>query len=103
MIRTLLISFWIAGLTLASVYFGIEMRRSQPTPETAPAVLAARSIMLKAITVPVIADGALKGYVLTSIAVAVSPDVLKTVPQPAEPLLVDAAFATIYGEERIDF
>jgi hypothetical protein len=102
-IRSLLASVWIAGLTLGSAYLGVEMQRRRAAPEDAPAVKATQSIALKSITVPVIANGTLQGYVLTSVVVAVTSDVLKTVPQPVEPLLIDAAFKAIYGEERMDF
>ncbi len=103
MIRNLIISIWIMCLTLASAYFGTEMQANQARFETAPAAQAPVLIALKSMTVPVIADGAIQGYVLTQISVSVKPDLFKALPHPADLVLADEVFKTIYSEEQVDF
>ncbi|MGO8953127.1 MAG: hypothetical protein ACLPWS_22070 [Rhodomicrobium sp.] len=103
MIRNLIISIWIIFLTLASAYFGTEMQAGHAGPETAPDAKAPVLIALKSMTVPVIADGAIQGYVLAQISVSAKPDLLKALPNPADLVLADEVFRTIYAEEQVDF
>ena len=58
---------------------------------------------LKSISVPVIAGGALQGYVLTQVSISANPDLLKALPQPPDLLLGDDVLKTLYAEEQIDF
>jgi hypothetical protein len=102
-IRNLIVSIWIAGLTLASAYFGSQMQRGMAGADQAGSATPPTSIVLKSITVPVIASGAIQGYVLTQITVSTKTALLKSVPQPAELALSDAVFKTIYAEDQIDF
>ncbi len=90
-------------VALASAYLAGEMRRSQASPLATPETPAPANVTLKSITVPVIANGAVQGYVLTQITVSVKPDLLKLLAQPAELMLTDEAFKTIYAEDQIDF
>ena len=103
MIRGLVTSLWILSMTLASVYVGTMMQGNGAAPGAAQSAQASAPVRLKSMTVPVIGGGALQGYVLTQIAVSVKPDLLKNLPQPAELLLNDEVFKTLYSEGQIDF
>jgi hypothetical protein len=103
LIRGLIASLWILSMTLASVYVGTMMQGNGASPETAQSNQTSTPVRLKSMTVPVIAGGALQGYVLTQIAVSVKPDLLKNLPQPPELLLNDEVFKAVYSEEQIDF
>ncbi len=103
MLRSLVASIWIVSVTLGAAYMGAAMQDGKSTAETAAPAKAATPIKLKSITVPVIAKGAVQGFVITQIAVAVKPELLKALPQPPEYLLNDEAFKTIYAEEQIEF
>ncbi len=103
MIRSLLTSIWIVSITLAAVYFGRTMQLSRSAPEAGQVTKPPITVKLGTITVPVVAKGALQGYVLTDIAIAAKPDLLKNLAQPPEPLLADEVFKTLYTEEQIDF
>lgn len=102
MIRSAAVSIWIASLALISAYFGATVSfHSEQTPppgEEGPAL-----ITLKSLTVPVIANGTMQGYVLTQIALATKRDLLKTLPQPPEIAVADFVFRTLYAEEQVDF
>ena len=92
MIRSLLISIWIVSVTLAAAYVGHTMQ-SAPLPAGAEeAGKAVTAVKLKSITVPVVASGALQGYVLTQLSISAKADLLKTLPQPADVLLGDEVF-----------
>ena len=103
MIRNLIVSIWIAGLTLASAYFGSRMQLGMAGADPATSATPPTSIVLKSITVPVIASGTIQGYVLTQITVSAKTALLKSLPQPAELALSDAVFKAIYAEDQIDF
>lgn len=102
MIRSAAVSIWIASLTLVSAYFGATLsfhsEKAPPPGEEGPAL-----ITLKAVTVPVIANGAMQGYVLAQIALTTKRDLLKTLPQPPEVVVADFVFKTLYAEEQVDF
>ncbi len=102
MIRNLFVSIWILGLTLASAYFGATIplgsKAHGPAGEEGPA-----QITLKSMTVPVIANGAMQGYVLAQLTLVMKRDLLKTLPQPPDLVLADYVFKTLYAEEQVDF
>ena len=103
MIRSLLISVWIVSVTLAAAYFGHTMQSAPRPPGAEEAGKALTAVKLKSITVPVVADGALQGYVLTQLSISAKPDLLKNLPQPPDVLLGDEVFKTLYAEEQVDF
>ncbi len=103
MLRSLVASIWILSVTLGAVYVGTAMQTGKTTADAEQTAKPAAPIKLKSITVPVIAKGGIQGFVITQIAVAAKPDLLKSLPQPPEFLLYDEAFKTIYAEEQIDF
>ena len=103
MIRSLLASVWIVSVTLAAAYFGHTMQSSRPAPAAEQDTKASATVKIKSMTVPVIAGGALQGYVLTEISISTKSDLLKTLPQPPELLLSDEVFKTLYAEEQVDF
>lgn len=102
MIRVAAVSIWIAVLALISAYFGATVSfhsgKAPPPGEEGPAV-----ITLKSLTVPVIANGAMQGYVLAQIALVIKRDLLKSLPQPPEVAVADFVFKTLYAEEQVDF
>ena len=63
---------------------GLVSFKHPPPPGEEPAL-----ITLKSLTVPVIANGTMQGYVLTQITLATKRDLLKTLPQPPEIPMAD--------------
>lgn len=102
MIRNLLISAWILCVALAGAYAGATVsfgsKAQGEHPEEGPL-----TIVLKAMTVPVISGGAMQGYVLVHLTLALKRDLVKTLPQPPDLVAADYVFRTIYSEEQVDF
>ena len=93
MIRALAISIWIVSITLAAVYFGHSMKSSGAAHGAAEQVAnAPTTIKIKSMTVPVVGDGTVQGYILTQLTISAKPDLLKTLPQPPDLLLGDEVF-----------
>ena len=104
MIRSLAISVWIVSITLAAAYFGHTMQNSGPAHRAAEQVAnAPTTVKIKSMTVPVVGDGTVQGYILTTVSISAKTDLLKTLPQPPDLLLSDEVFKTLYAEEQIDF
>jgi hypothetical protein len=103
LIQSLFVSIWIVAATLAAVYFGVTMELGKPAGEAQQEAKPPTQIKLKSMTVPVVAEGAVQGYILTQITISLKTELMKSLPQPPELLLTDEVFRTIYGEEQIDF
>ena len=103
MIKTLFIGVWACLITLAASYETsnwMRARASRPTEAPAASSEARKS---KEINVPVIRDGAVKGYVVVQFNYVVDTVVAKTLPIPPEAIFVDEAFHYIYDDDKIDF
>ncbi|MCC3244895.1 flagellar basal body-associated protein FliL [Methylocystis sp. WRRC1] len=103
MFRTIFIGLWACVATLGATYGGAYWRMHQ---NTAPAAEHAEKLdvrKLKPITVPVIADGVLRGYVSAEFSmVGPQADKHEHTLDP-ESFFLDEAFRVIYSESKIDF
>lgn len=57
----------------------------------------------RSINVPVIAQGAVQGYVVAQFVYTIDTKVLKSLSVPPDAFLLDEAFRAIYAEEKLDF
>lgn len=103
MFRTLLIGLWACLVTLGGTYGGAYWR-TRPIEEPGDAHAEKLDLRkLKPITVPIIAGGALKGYVSAEFTL-VSPQADKhDSGLDPESFFLDEAFRLIYAESKIDF
>lgn len=58
---------------------------------------------LPPVNVPMIADGALQGYVVAKLVFTADADVLRSMSVPPHPFLIDEAFRFLYADEDLDF
>jgi hypothetical protein len=103
MIKTLFVGVWACLITLAASYEAtiyLQARANHPASAAAAPSEARKS---KEINVPIIRDGAVKGYVVAQFSYVVDLAVEKTLPVPPESYFVDEAFRYIYSDEKIDF
>ncbi len=114
MLRLLLIGVWTCAVTLASTYGAAywKSHRSAPTPEAHVEKLEVRKV--KPITVPVISDGQLKGYIsaeFSYVVVATEKAHGGGHGAPAaggdgldpDSYVMDEAFRRIYADNSLDF
>jgi hypothetical protein len=103
-IKTLLIGLWVCAVSLGSTYFASTMKwgsdQAELSPEEANAVEFVKTEML---SVPVIRNGKVNGYVVTQMSFAVNKAELGKLPFEPSPYLVDAAFRAIYQNATMDF
>lgn len=103
MIKTLFVGVWACLVALAASYgttFWTNARASKPATA---AIAASETRKTKEINVPIIRDGAVKGYVVTQLFYVVDPAVARTLPVPPDAFVADETFQYIYNDEAIDF
>jgi IMP cyclohydrolase len=105
MTRILFAGFWLCLVTLASGYGAVEYFTRQAgaaTDETSyfQGITYERT---RAITVPVIADGAVDGYVIAQFVYTAETRKLQALGVPAESFILDEAFHHIFTAQEIDF
>lgn len=104
MIKLVLSGLWVCLVTLASTYAAVSWHTTRaPEPETQKLFGGLESVRTRMISVPVVADGAVHGYVMAQFVFTVDANVMKRLSVKPDVFLLDEAFKTIYGGERIDF
>ncbi|MES2029322.1 MAG: hypothetical protein V4477_09120 [Pseudomonadota bacterium] len=104
MMKLLITGIW-ACLVTVGTSFGIsywkETAAALPAKQDQPEGLVYEKT--KVLNVPMIADGSVQGYIVTQIVFTADAQVLRRLPVPPEPFVVDEAFRTIYGDQKLDF
>lgn len=101
--KLLLAGLWVVAVALGSAY---AMALATPSGSGAasnaapPAVL--QSQKTRAINVPVLADGAVRGFVAAQFVFTADSNLLKTLQVPPDAYLLDEAFRTLYADAALD-
>jgi hypothetical protein len=102
--KTLLIGVWACGVTLAATFGGAYWRAKPAKDAAGQHEEATQTRPVKPVTVPVIIDGVLKGYVsaeFTIVTVAAADGHGAGV--DPESFFIDEAFRLIYADTKTDF
>jgi flagellar basal body-associated protein FliL len=104
MIKTLLIGFWVCSVALGSTYSFVQMNSGSSSEadskEESEAVVFIKTDM---VSVPVIKDGKVQGYLVAQLSFAVSKAESAKLPFEPAPYLIDVAYRTLYESSAIDF
>ncbi len=96
------IAVW-ASVVLVGADFGatylMRARAAKPQQEAS----ASETRKIHELNVPIIRDGAVKGYVVVQLSYIVDLAVAAKLSVPPEPFVTDETFQYIYGDEKIDF
>lgn len=103
MMKTVFIGLWACLVTVAASYGMTSMMQSRANRSAEPPVAASEVRKTKEINIPIIRDGAVKGFVVTQLSYVVDVAVEKKLATPPDAFIVDEAFRYIYTDERIDF
>lgn len=106
MIKLFLVGIWVCAVTLGAGYAAVWWQ----TPHTAAhgaghekAFAAVEAIKARMISVPMIADGVIHGYVMAQFTFMADVKASKALSVKPEPVFIDEAFKTIYTTDSIDF
>ena len=99
--KIFLIGLWLTIVALGATYGAAMMAASPHAEAHAEAALAHEKT--RNMNVPIIADGALQGYVGMQFTYVIDAVVLKSLAVPPEAYLMDAAFNDVYMDKTTDF
>lgn len=101
--RGLILGVWACAVSLGATYGAAYWRALPPGGETAGHAEGAKARAIKPITIPVIVDGSLKGYVSAEFSfIGAQNDPHGSAMDP-ESFMMDEAFRLIYADSRTDF
>jgi hypothetical protein len=104
MIKTLFVAIW-ACLILIGASFGASyiVKLKAGADKAKPEAAAFETRKSREVSVPIIRDGGVKGYVVVQLNYVVDLEAAKSLPAPPEAFVVDETFQFVYGDEKIDF
>ena len=109
MIKFILTGVWLCVITLGMAYGVMTWRAQQVAEEKAAAVHEAKTrgdteqIRTKMISVPLVVNGAVQGYVLAQFTFSLDARLVRSLPVKPDLFLVDESFRLLYGGEAVDF
>lgn len=104
MIKTLLIGLWVCVVALGSSYFFVQMNNSSAAHVPSEAeVEVIEFIKTDMVSVPVIREGKVQGYLVAQLSFAVNKTATKKLAFEPTPYLVDVAYRALYENSAIDF
>ncbi len=104
MIKTLFVAIWCCGALLGANFGATYVMKMQAAKSLAPAEATAfETRKSRELSIPIIRDGAVKGYVVVQLNYVVDLEAAKKLPAPPEAFVTDETFQLIYGDEKIDF
>jgi hypothetical protein len=104
MLKAALCAVWVCAVTLGSsvaASYWMAGRAGADTHAEEGGGLEYKKT--RSIDVPMIADGALQGYVVAQFVFTADTRMEKELPVPPEMFLLDEAFRTLYSDDKLDF
>jgi hypothetical protein len=104
MIKMLILAVWASAITALSSYAATQWRAEQAIAGPADAHDRAYDYRkTRVINVPVIADGALLGYVIVQLIYAIDANAAGKLSVNPDAFVLDIAFRKLYGDPGLDF
>ncbi len=104
--QTLLVGIWACAVTLGGAYGGVSWRLRADNPPATAHEEKLETRKIKPITVPIISDGVLKGFISAEFSMLwpkSDPHGAHDAELDPEGYFMDEAFRLIYAENKIDF
>jgi hypothetical protein len=103
MMKGLSIGLWACVVTVAASHGMASLMQARASRPAQAPVAASEVRKTKEINVPIIRDGAVKGYLVTQLSYVVDLAVEKKLATPPDAFVVDETFRYVYTDEKIDF
>jgi hypothetical protein len=103
MIKLLVVGLWACAVTLGATYGVLEWQRRSATHGPEEPAHKIEEVRTKAINVPIIADGAIQGYIVAQFVFTVDTKLMGALAIRPDVYLLDEAFKTIYAGEKVNF
>ena len=103
MIKMILVAIWCSAMVAAGGFGAQYVMKMKAAKENAKPEIALETRKTRELNVPIIRDGAVKGYVVVQLNYVVDLEAAKKLPAAPDPFVIDETFQYIYGDEKIDF
>ncbi len=102
MIKTIIAGIWVCIVTLGAAYGAFQWQANQKPDDNKPKIQK-EAVKTRMISVPIILEGALQGYVMAQLTFTIDSKINKEMAIKPQEYLLDEAFKVIYSEGGIDF
>lgn len=105
MIKLIVVGLWVCAVTLASTWAAISWH-AKPVPRQGgehKLLGSLESVRTKMISVPVVGDEGIHGYVMAQFLFTVDAKTMSRMTVKPDVFLLDEAFKAIYGARNVDF
>ena len=103
MIKMIVAAIWCSAMVAAGGFGADYVMKMKAAKENAKPEIALETRKTRELNVPIIRDGAVKGYVVVQLNYVVDVEAAKKLPAAPDPFVIDEMFQYIYGDEKIDF
>lgn len=102
MIRSAVIGLWVCAVTIAGGYAGTKWLPEEKHSDAAEGLGKTTLIKLRQMSVPVVIDSKVSGYIVCQFSILALADVLKTLAVKPDGFIFDAVFKGIYTGSSFD-
>lgn len=103
MIRNVMAGFWVCAVTLGSCYVAAIWMAGGVSVQEPPHYEGLQYKKLPPMNIPIIAEGAVQGYVLANLVFTADAKTLREISVPPEAFIQDEVFRYVYSDETLDF
>ncbi len=103
MARILLLGIWFCGVTLASSHIAVSWWAGTPPKAETPFLEGLDFEESGTINVPILADGAVQGYVVAQFVFTADAHTLRKMTVKPHAFVTDEALRAIYSNSKVDF
>ncbi len=105
MILRVLAGLWICAVALGASFGALQWKMKQADAANHVSVAKKPSELrkLRSITVPLIANGGVQGYLVAQLSYLADGEVLKALDVPPDSFVMDEAFRLLYSDEKLDY
>jgi hypothetical protein len=102
MVKLLIAGVWVCLVTLGSVYFSVYLATAPETSDEDARKAQLQLVRGETVTIPLISDGAVKGYFLGRMSFMMDKEKITGVDLPMTELMTDELFTLLVGNKMVD-
>jgi len=103
MIRNVIAGFWVCAVTLGSCYAAVTWMVGRAPADEQPHYEGLQYKKIPPLNIPIIAEGAVQGYVVANFVFTADSRTLREISVPPEAFIQDEVFRYVYSDETLDF
>lgn len=101
--KAFLIGLWVAAVALGATYASASFTAGRKAAGPEQVASVTQSEKTRVINVPVIAKGAVQGFVVAQFGYTADSALMKKLSMSPEVFILDEAFRTLYSDDHLDF